>query len=265
MPEGDTVHLLARRMHAILAGRRLVRSDLRVPAYATTDLSGQVVREIMARGKHLLVRTDGGLTLRTHLKMDGLWRFYGPGERWRGPAFQIRVVLQTAETTAVGYRLGEVEVLPTREEVRALGHLGPDALGSDWDPTEALRRLRASPERSIGEALLDQRVMAGPGNVYRSEALFLRGLDPWTPVGSVRRPEALVTLVKRLMEANRDTGAQITTGDLRPGRGRWVYGRGGEPCRRCRTVVRSGEMGPPGEERVVYWCPSCQPSGPPAA
>jgi endonuclease-8 len=154
--------------------------------------------------------------------------------------------------------LGVVELLPTREEHRVLGHLGPDVLGPDWDPEEVVRRLGLRPERTIGDALLDQRAMAGPGNVYRSEICFLRGVDPWTPVKDVRDLFGVVALTKRLMEANRTTGTQVTTGDTRPGRSRWVYGRGRRPCLRCGSPIRRGELGDPGEERVVYWCPSCQ-------
>jgi endonuclease-8 len=259
MPEGDTVLVAAARLHAALAGERMLRTDFRVPAFATTDLSGQVVKEVLARGKHLLLRTDAGLTIHTHFRMDGRWDLVRPVARIGGRAHEIRCVLTTERWVAVGRRLPVVEVLPTAEEARIVGHLGPDVLGPDWDAEEAVRRLASRPERPIGEALIDQRVMAGPGNVYKSEVCFLRGVDPWAPAGEVRDLPALVALTKRVMEANRTTGAQVTTGDTRPGRSRWVYGRGGEPCRRCGTPIRRGEQGPDGEERVTYWCPSCQP------
>ncbi len=259
MPEGDAAHLTARRLHAALAGNRLTRSDFRVPAFATADLSGQSVNEVVARGKHLLLRTDAGTTLHTHMKMDGEWHLYRPGERWRGPAHHVRVVLEADGRQAVGFRLGIVELLATEHEDRVVGHLGPDVLGPDWDPEEAVRRLRAEPGRPIGEAIIDQRVVAGPGNVYKSESLFLRGANPWTPAGDVDDLGGLVDLLKRLMEANRRTAGIITTGDTRPGRERWVYGRGGEPCRRCGTRIERGEQGPPTEERSTYWCPRCQP------
>lgn len=268
MPEGDSVLVAGRRLHAALAGQRVVRSDLRVPAFATSDLSGQLLREVAARGKHLLFRTDGGLTLHTHFRMEGEWHLYRPGGRWKGPSHEVRAVLETAPWVAVGFRLGIVELLPTLREAEVLAYLGPDVLGADWDPDEAVRRLGLDPDREIGAALIDQRVMAGPGNVYKSEACFLRGLDPWMRVGDVSDLEGLVGLVKRLMEANRTTGMQITTGDRRAGHGRWVYGRGGRPCRRCGTPVRRrapGVDGDPGSEtyeRVTYWCPSCQPSRP---
>lgn len=256
MPEGDTVHLAARRLNEALSGRILVRTDFRVPSIATADLSGQTIREVVARGKHLMFRTDAGVTLHTHFEMEGSWHLYRHGERWRGPAHEVRVVLETAEHRAVGFRLPVVDLLPTTEEPRVVGHLGPDVLGPDWDPDEALRRLSADPGRTVGELLLDQRVMAGPGNVYRSEVCFLRGIHPSTRIGEVRDPAGVVRLTKRLMEANRGTGQQVTTGDTRRGRERWVYGRAGEPCRRCgSTIVR--EYDPNG--RPVFWCPACQP------
>jgi formamidopyrimidine-DNA glycosylase len=259
VPEGDTVLVAATRLSAALAGRPLLRTDFRVPAFATSDLTGQVVLEVAPRGKHLFLRTDAGLTLHTHLEMEGRWDLRRPGSGLGGRAHEIRVVLETAPWTAVGRRLPVVELVPTEGEAAIVAHLGPDVLGPDWDAAEALRRLLAQPERPIGEVLIDQRVMAGPGNVYKSEACFLRGVHPWTPVGRIRDPAAMVALVKRLMEANRTTGAQFTTGDTRPGRSRWVYGRAGAPCRRCGTAIRRGSQGPPGLERVTYWCPACQP------
>ncbi|MBI4260296.1 MAG: Fpg/Nei family DNA glycosylase [Actinobacteria bacterium] len=262
MPEGDTIRALATRLHAALSGERLLRTDFRVPRLATVDLGGQRVAEVDARGKHLLVRTGAGLTVRSHLRMDGAWRLHRPGASWRrDPRHEVRAVLVTAPWVAVGVRLPVLDVLPTSREADVLGHLGPDVLGPDWDPGEVLRRLRAGPGRPIGEALVDQTVMAGPGNVYRSEACFLRGVDPMTPVGEVRDLEGMVLMVKRLMEANRAGGTQVTTGDPRPGRRHWVYGRGGEPCRRCGTpVVREVDPAPGGlSGRVTYRCPSCQP------
>ncbi len=256
------MHLAATRLHAALAGRRLTRSDLRVPRLATADLGGRAVVNVTARGKHLLMRVDGDLTLHSHLRMDGSWHLYRPGERWfGGPAWQIRAVLESEEWTAIGYRLPVLELFPSGEERERLGHLGPDPLSDDWNPEEALRRLSADPARPIGEALLDQRVIAGIGNVYRCELCFLRGIHPDASVGSVRDPAALVALVKRLFEANRGTGSQITTGDPRRGQAHHVYGRGGEACRRCRTAIkrRAMTMGEDGE-RVTYWCPSCQAS-----
>ncbi|MET7937453.1 DNA-formamidopyrimidine glycosylase family protein [Streptomyces sp. NPDC005322] len=263
MPEGDTVWQAAQRLHGALAGSLLTGCDLRVPRLATADLTGRRVIEVVSRGKHLLTRVEGGLTLHSHLRMDGAWQVYGPGERWRGgPRHQIRAILATAERTAVGYRLPVLELLRTTDEDRVVGHLGPDLLGPDWDPDEALRRLLADPSRTLGEALLDQRNLAGIGNVFKSEMCFVLRLSPWLPIGQVPSPERLVTLAKELLEANRKGPGRVTTGQSRPGHRLWVYGRPGRPCPRCRTPVRVADQGRAGQERTTFWCPSCQPEPP---
>jgi len=259
VPEGDTVWLAARRLHAALAGDVLVRSDFRVPQLATADLSGREVLEVVPRGKHLLTRLAGGLTLHTHFRMDGSWHLYRPGDRWSGgPEWQVRAVLETASWQAVGYRLPVVELLATDEEHRAVGHLGPDVLAEDWDADEALRRLRAEPDREVGLALLDQRSLAGLGNLYRCEVLFLRGLTPWVRVADVPDLPALVALGRRLMRANRERWEQSTTGSLRAGAMHWVFERGGQPCRRCGVRVLVAEQGAAPHARLTYWCPRCQ-------
>ena len=254
MPEGDTVWRAARQIRDALAGRVLTRSDFRVPRFAVTDLAGRSVTEAVPRGKHLLIRTDDGLTVHTHLKMEGRWRITPASGRLR-ESYRIRVILANAEWRAVGYQLGIVEVLPTAQEDRVTGHLGPDLLGPDWDQAEAVRRLRADPERSAAEALLDQRNLAGIGNVYKSEVLFLRGIRPWRPVGKIHDVDALVSLSHRMLDANKDRVNRVTTGDQRSGHGTWVYGRRDRPCRRCGTRIRCAELG----DRITYWCPSCQP------
>ena len=259
MPEGDTVWLAAKRLHEALAGRVLLRSDFRVPQLATTDLSGRSVLEVVPRGKHLLTRVEGGLTLHTHFRMDGSWHLYRPGDRWQGgPAWQVRVVLENAEWQAVGYRLPIVELLETTEEGAAVGHLGPDVLAEQWDLEEALRRLRAEPDREVGLALLDQRALAGLGNLYRTEVLFLRGLTPWVLVRDVPDLPALVEKGRRLMLANRGHWEQSTTGSLRRGESHWVFERSGQPCRRCGTRILTAEQGAAPYARLSYWCPSCQ-------
>ena len=257
MPEGDTVHLAAARLDAALKNQTITATDFRVPRYATADLTGTTVLNVVARGKHLLFRFDDGRSLHTHFKMEGTWHLYRRGERWRGgPGHEIRAILETERWVAVGWRLAVVDLIATASEAELLSHLGPDVLGPDWDAGEALARIEKDPERSIGAVLLDQRVIAGPGNVYKCEICFLRGLHPETPVGAVEDLPGLVDLTKRLMEANRSTGDQNTTGDARRGRKQWVYGRGGGPCRRCGTLIeRKAEPG----DRVTYWCPSCQP------
>jgi endonuclease VIII len=259
MPEGDVVWYTARRLHEALAGRMLTRSDFRVPRLATADLSGDVVTETVSRGKHLLTRTKSGLTVHTHLKMDGSWRVRPAAERLRD-SHRIRLLLANEEWQAVGYQLGVVELIRTSEEPRVTGHLGPDLLGPDWDRDEAVRRLAAEPDRPIGEALLDQRNLAGAGTVFATEMLFLRGIDPWRTVGSISADDltALVELGHRLLDANKERPGHVTTGDTRPGRENWAYGRAGRPCRRCGTPIRKGEQGPPGRERLRFWCPNCQ-------
>ena len=257
MPEGDTVLVTATRLHQALAGRRLLGTDFRVPSFATSDLSGRTVDRVDARGKHPLMRTDADIAIHSHLKMEGEWQVHARGSRWRGPPHEVRAVLTTETTVAVGLRLGVVELLTASQETEALGHLGPDVLGGDWDADEAARRLTADPDRAVHAAIQDQRVMAGPGNVYANEVCFLRGLHPSTPVGDVAGPGALVSLMRRVMWAKRITGRQITTGDTRRGRERWVYGRQGRPCLRCGTIIRGEHLD--GPARVRYSCPACQP------
>jgi endonuclease-8 len=214
----------------------------------------------VARGKHLLVRIEPDVTVHSHLRMDGSWRIYAAGHRWGGgPGHQIRAVLGNEAHAAVGYRVHDVAVLATSDEGRVVGHLGPDLLGPDWDLDEAVRRLLADPGRPAGEALLDQRNLAGIGNLYKSEALFLSGVDPWQPVAAVRDLTGLVERARRLLLANSQRTAQTTTGNTRRGQQHWVYLRAGEPCRRCGTAVRRADQGPPLQDRSTYWCPHCQP------
>jgi endonuclease-8 len=160
----------------------------------------------------------------------------------------------------VGFSLGIVELLDRAAEDDAVGHLGPDLLGPDWDPAEAERRLRADPARPVGEALLDQRNLAGIGNLYKSELCFLSGLHPRTPVGAVNDLERIVDRAHRMLFVNRARVEQPTTGDLRRGRQHWVYRRDRQPCRRCGTRILVDQQGPEGQERATYWCPTCQPS-----
>jgi endonuclease-8 len=185
---------------------------------------------------------EGGITVHTHLRMDGSWRIRPARDRIGG-SHRIRLVLANDTWQAVGYQLGIVEVLPTAQEASVVGHLGPDLLGPDWDEAEAARRLRAVPARAIGEALLDQRNLAGIGNLYKAEVLFLRGVDPWRPAGEVTGLDALVSTAQQLMDANKERFSQVTTGVRRPDQQTWVYGRAGRPCRRCGTLIRAAEQG----------------------
>lgn len=261
MPEGDTVYLSARFLHQALAGKVLTRAELRVPRHATADLVGMTVTEVVPRGKHMLTRFDSDLTLHTHFKMEGSWRRYPTGAPWTGgPDWQIRAILGNAEMTAIGYRLAIVDLIRTADEHTVVGHLGPDTLGPDWDEDEALRRVAADPARPIAEALLDQRNLAGIGNLYKCEVLFLRGVSPWTPVGAVVDLRALVRLGRRLLLANKDQWDQVTTGDTRRKRSTYVFGRQREACRRCRTPIRHDKgAGTAVTDRETWWCPNCQP------
>lgn len=306
MPEGDSVWRAASLLDAFLRGTTLRSSDFRVPRFATLDLSGWRTDEVVARGKHLLHRLSPpegvgreGLTIHSHLKMEGAWQCYGPGERWRKPGHTARVVLRTERGSAVGFSLGILEVLKTSAESSVVGHLGPDLLGPDWDLATAEANLRADPARPLGLALLDQRVMAGVGNIYRNELCFLAGLHPAAPVQALldraERPAGALDLsgvvaeAHRLLDMNRDTPARQTTSlpqGIRPaGGGSWpryhVYGRTRQPCLRCRTPIREGSLGEPGtwtggpsagrtggpsrgparvtQDRVIYFCPRCQP------
>jgi len=260
VPEGDTVADTAARLRADLAGATLQRADFRVPALATTSLVAWSVVDVRSRGKHVLIDLDrpdppARYVLHSHLRMDGSWRTYPVGQRWTGgPGHLIRVALYTARTVAVGYHLHELALLTPADLDARLAHLGPDLLDPAADPSEAVRRLAADGDRPIAAALLDQRCLAGIGNVYQAELLFLRGLWPWTPVAAVDDLDALVRLAVRLMAANVGRATRSTTGSLRRGETSYVYGRSGQPCRRCGTLIRRAPMG----ERITFWCPHCQ-------
>lgn len=261
MPEGDTVFLAGHRLDDALAGKTLLKGDLRHPRWATADLAGRDVLGVRSVGKHLLTRFSGGLSLHSHLRMDGAWHLYRPGERWRRPGHQVRAVLAVPDRVAVGFALHDLELLPTEQEDRLVGHLGPDLLAADWSDAheaEAVRRLTADPDRELGLALLDQRVVAGVGNLYKAEVCFLLRVSPWSPVSAVDPHEA-VRLSRKLLLANAWRPEQSTTGVLARGRRHWVFERTGKPCLRCGTRVRVGGQGEGVLERVAYWCPRCQP------
>ena len=251
MPEGDTVFRTAATLRDALVGQTLTGCDIRVPRYATVDLSGGVVDEVISRGKHLFIRV-GPASIHSHLKMDGSWRIAPRGV----PDHKIRILLRAGDVTAAGIDLGVLEVLDRADDMESVAHLGPDLLGPDWDPARAAGNLIADPDRPIAEALLDQRVMAGVGNVYCNELCFLFGRLPTNTVGSLPDPHRVVVRARDMLWANRLRVGRTTTGNTRPGQQLWVYGRRGEPCRRCGTpVARTGQSD---SERVSYWCPSCQ-------
>ncbi|OBK13758.1 endonuclease VIII Nei2 [Mycobacterium sp. 1245852.3] len=250
MPEGDTVWRTAAVLREHLVGGTLTRCDIRVPRFATVDLTGQVVDEVLSRGKHLFIRV-GPASIHSHLKMDGSWRV---GKRAQRVDHRVRIILETATARAVGVDLGVLEVLERDRDGDAVAHLGPDLLGEDWDPALAAANLTADPDRPIAEALLDQRVLAGVGNVYSNELCFLTGHLPTAPVRDIADPRRLVSRARDMLWLNRFRWNRCTTGDTRAGRQLWVYGRSGQPCRRCGTAVEFDDA----TERVTYWCPSCQ-------
>lgn len=257
MPEGDTVYRAARQLDAALAGTLLTRCDIRVPAFATVDLTGETVEHVVSRGKHLLIRV-GNFTIHSHLKMEGSWQLYRHGARWRRPEWQARAILANSDRVAVGFELGTLDVVARENEKDVVGYLGPDLLGPDWDADVAARNLASDPGRPIGLALLDQRNLAGIGNVYRNELCFLRGVLPTRAAGEVSDLPRMVALAKQLLEANKDRGQRTTTGNLR-GDTDWVYGRAGRPCLRCGTTIRHAELGDDDLQlRDIYWCPHCQ-------
>jgi endonuclease-8 len=260
MPEGDTVWLTAHRLHAALSGRPLTVAELRVPQLATSELTGETVDAVIARGKHVLTRFGSGLTLHSHLRMDGTWQLTRAGvPARRHPDHMIRVLLGNDEWLATGYRIHDLRLIHTAREDELVGHLGPDLLGPDWDLAAALANLRRAPDVAIGEALLDQRNLAGIGNMYKSEALFATRVNPWTPTGAVANLDAVVETAHRFLRANRDHPEQSTTGRTGRGQEHWVYGRAGEPCLRCRTPISLAQQGAQPYQRPAYWCPSCQP------
>ncbi len=267
MPEGDSVWKAARRLREQLVGRVVTRSEFRVPQHATADLSGRSITAFDSYGKHMLTRFSGGLTLHTHFEMDGAWQVVGPGKVLPRTFDddEIRLVLATDGPTAYALRMPVLELLSSGDESSVIGHLGPDLLGPSWDEGEAVRRLGADPERPLVEALLDQRNLAGIGNLWAVETCFLRGHSPWTPVLGVDL-SAAVQLARRMMRHSLEHAGQVTTGDTRRGRTHWVYGRAERPCRRCGTPVAfrdSQTLAEPEHgtrfRRETWWCPSCQP------
>src|SRR5882757_534802 len=251
MPEGDTVYRTAMKLREALDGRTLTRCDVRVPRFATVDLTGEKVHEVISRGKHLFIRV-GDASIHSHLKMDGAWLIGGQIRRVQ--PHKVRIILETADSRVAGIDLGVLEILQREHDMDAVAHLGPDLLGDDWEPRTAASNLVADPDRPLAETLLDQRVMAGVGNVYANELCFVLGRLPTSPVSRVKDPLRVVQRARDMLWLNRSRVNRTTTGDTRPGRNLWVYGRAGHECRRCGTAIESDSSG----ERVMYWCPNCQ-------
>ena len=258
MPEGDTIYRTADVMRRTLRHDRITAARGRPGGAQLGRVVGARVAGVGTRGKHLLVDFDPGLTLHPHLHMTGSWRRYRPGEHWRGPADDAVAVLETASTIAVCFKAPTVELIETRALPLhpVLSRLGPDLLDDDFDMADALARLGSS-RKPIGEALLDQRLVAGIGNVYRSELLALARVFPFAaacdlPAATLRE---LLDAARTQLRFNTDGEMRATMPDAPRGE-RWVYRRAGLPCRRCGTGIRSVTVGRPA--RRLYWCPHCQ-------
>jgi endonuclease-8 len=275
MPEGDTLYRTAAGLRPFLLGRVVTSASVREPgagAGARVDrIVGSEVTGVDAQGKNLLIRFANGLEIRTHLGMHGSWHRYRPGERWKRPAARARLILEVEGSVAVCFDAPTVELFEQRAEGLhgSLSALGPDLLRDPFDEAEVLRRLRdpARAGMTIAQALLDQRALAGIGNVYKSEILFIEGVSPFARVADVDDATLarLVDTARRLLRANAFSPApgaeRVTTGGARAAGGPlWVYGRGGRPCRRCGTTIASEVQGGATDlPRLTYWCPTCQP------
>lgn len=277
MPEGDTIFRTARQLHRALAGRTVTRFATVFPHLSRIDedrpVAGRTVEAVRSAGKHLLITFSGGLLLRTHLRMSGSWHLYRPGERWRRSPATARIVIETADFVAVAFRVHDAEVLEedaARRRQSPLDRLGPDLLAADFDEREAVSRLRLPPDDPVATALLAQWRLAGIGNVFKSETLFLCGIHPLVRVSALddERLRALVSTARRLLQMNVVEAAagrvpmrpwpRQTTGRADPRERLWVYGRSGRPCRRCGTPIAYARVGP--DARGTYWCPACQPA-----
>lgn len=275
MPEGDTIYRTARTLHRALAGGRVTRFETAFAhvqrAHDQASIQGRTIDGVTAAGKHVLIRLSGGLVLRTHMRMHGSWHIYRPGERWRRPARTMRVLIATDAFEAVAFEVPDAEwIAEGRLASSVVGRLGPDLLSGEFDASEALRRIRARQQAPVGEVLLDQHVVAGLGNVYRSEVLFLARIHPERRVADLDTGQlgGLIDIARRLLAANVAdpsvrtiislSGRRRTTGRSDPGATLFVYRRHGRPCRRCGSPILRGKLGE--QARTVWWCPSCQPA-----
>jgi endonuclease-8 len=256
MPEGDSIFRAAATLHQALAGRAVLRFESVFPQLTRVDsdtpLRGRLIEQASARGKHLLIRFSGDLVLRTHMRMHGSWHLYRPGERWQRPASHMRIIIATDAFEAIAFQVPVAEFVAAADIDRALRGLGPDLLAAGFDAAAATARLRLRPDMEIGEALLDQAALAGIGNIWKSEALFRAGVNPFTLVRDI--PDhtlgTLVATAARLLRVS-------ATGGTDPRRRPAVYMRGGQPCRRCGTLIMRAVQGE--GRRSTYWCPACQP------
>ena len=262
MPEGDTIHRAARTLHAALAGRTITRFETVFPQLARIEVTGRVMEKVDAAGKNLLMHFSGDLHLRTHMRMNGSWHIYRQGEKWRKRFSEMRIVLETDAWVAVAFNVPVAEFHDSRslERQEDLLRIGPDFLGETFDFEEAKRRIRERPSEEIADVLLNQRVVAGIGNEYKSELLFMSRVSPFAKVSELS-DEQLDTILKMsrkvmLANINKRSAARITTFSLDPSQTQYVYGRGGKPCRKCGTPVEYAKQGK--DVRGTYWCPRCQ-------
>ncbi len=274
MPEGDTIFRAARTLHTFMAGHLVTRFESVFPALNRIaddrPIVGRTIESVSARGKHLLMTFTGDLVLRTHMRMNGSWHIYPAGAPWKRPARDMRVLVCTADACAVGFNIPVAELLTARELERhqTLKALGPDLLAGSFDRDEALRRIRQQSRVPISEVLLNQRVVAGIGNVFKSEVLFLAGVHPFSLVNTLTDADlgrilniALEQLAANVMERSQTLSlsrVRRTTRSLDPAENLWVYSRANRPCRRCRTRILSKKTGL--DARPTYWCPVCQPA-----
>ena len=262
MPEGDTIHRAARTLHAALAGRTITRFETVFPQLARTEVTGRAVESVEAAGKHLLMHFSGDLHLRTHMRMNGSWHLYRPGERWRMRRSDMRIVLETDAWVAVAFNVPVAELHDTRSLERQddLIHLGPDFVADEFDFDEARRRIRARGDGEIADVLLNQRVVAGIGNEFKNEILFMARVNPFARVDEVsdEQLDKILKTARKVMVANveKRSAARITTFSLDPRAKQYVYARGGKPCLRCGTRIEYAKQGV--NARGTYWCPACQ-------
>lgn len=250
MPEGDTIFRAAASIRQWIGGRTITAARTTTTA-AVQRLVGETIEEVEARGKHLLIRCTGSVTLHTHMRMTGSWHVYRAGEPWRRPIAQARVVIECGDRLAVCFNAPIIEVIDRRAEDLhpSVGRLGPDVLKPPVDLTEVRRRARGTDaRRAIADMLLDQSIVAGIGNIWRAETLFLERVHPATPLGEIDDDtlDRVTTTAARLMTASVEK-----TRPQEP----WVYRRTARPCKRCRTPITSARFE---NGRRVYWCPSCQ-------
>ncbi|HEV7242324.1 MAG TPA: DNA-formamidopyrimidine glycosylase family protein [Thermoanaerobaculia bacterium] len=262
MPEGDTIHRAARTLNTALAGRTVTRFETAFAQLAGVDVTGRAVEGVEAAGKHLLMHFSGDLHLRTHMRMNGSWHIYRPGERWRMRRSDMRILLETDAWVAVAFNVPVAEFHDARSLERQddLLHLGPDFLGEDFDFDEARRRIRASGDSEIADVLLNQRVVSGIGNEFKSEVLFMARVSPFARVDQIsdEQLDSILKKARKVMLANveKRSPSRITTFALDPRMKHYVYARGGKPCLRCGTRIEYKKQGV--NARGTYWCPKCQ-------